>query len=149
MILRASRNGQAFEFSAIPRRAGTWASTVDINGSPAADTKNHTRWRQSKHLRCNHSAKEDALEAQALPRSLKGSSQRREGHVQLRAETRKRGDDGDRHASRDQRVFDDRGAAFLACKTREKPAHVSSTPAAVWHGRESITGALRYRCTVR
>src|SRR5262249_7924172 len=147
-ILRASWNGQAFEFSAISRRAGTWASTVDINGSPAADTKNHTRWRQSKHLRRNHSAKEDALEATGLPRSLKGSSQRREGHVQLRAETRKRGDDGDRHASRDQRVFDDRGAAFLACKAREKPAHVSSTPAAVWHGCESITGALRYRCTV-
>src|SRR5262249_59182769 len=45
---------------------------------------------------------------QALPRSLKGSSQRREGHVQLGAETRKRGDDGNRHASCDQRVFSSR-----------------------------------------
>src|SRR5215467_14320619 len=84
-----------------------------------------------------------------VPTSLKGSSQRRERHIQLRAQARKRGDDGDRHAGRDQRVFDDRGAAFLACETRKKPFHVSGTPAAIWHGCESITGALRYRCTVR
>src|SRR5262249_31154049 len=71
-VFGASWNGQAFEFSAISRRAGTWASTVDINGSPAADTKNHTRWRQSKHLRCNHSAKEDALEATGSPEVTEG-----------------------------------------------------------------------------
>src|SRR5262249_23600345 len=149
MILRASWNGQAFEFSAISRRAGTWASTVDINGSPAADTKTTLGGVNQNTYGATTPQKKMPSRPQALPRSLKGSSQRREGHVQLRAETRRRGDDGDRHASRDQRVFDDRGAAFLACKAREKPAHVSSTPAAVWHGCESITGALRYRCTVR
>src|ERR1700758_2893372 len=86
---------------------------------------------------------------QALPSSLKGRSQRRERHIQLRAQARKRGDDGDRHAGRDRGGFDARGAAFLARETRKKPHYVSSTPTAIWHGCESITGALRYRCTVR
>src|SRR5262245_25294298 len=137
-ILRASWNGQAFEFSAISRRAGTWASTVDINGSPAADTKNHTPWRQSKRRRCSRSLsrlrcgfgptcpfrkEKAARNREAVRSSLEGSSHRREGHIQLRAEARKGGDDGNRHTGRDQRVFDGRGTAFLACETRKQPFH--------------------------
>src|SRR5437899_12317850 len=86
---------------------------------------------------------------QALPSSLKGSSQRRERHIQLRAQARKRGDDGGRHADPDHRVFDDRGAAFRARETRKKPHQVSSTPVTIWHGCLASTGSLRYRCTDR
>src|SRR5262245_30516147 len=137
-ILRASWNGQAFEFSAISRRAGTWASTVDINGSPAADSKNHTRWRQSKRPRCSRSPpkfrcgfgaelsfrkEQSPTKPRALLSSLEGSPHRREGHIQLRSEPRKGGDDGDRHAGCDQRILDGRGTAFLACETRQKHFH--------------------------
>src|SRR5262249_49923683 len=64
----------------------------------------------------------------AILSSPEGSPPRSEGNIQLRAEPRKGGDDGNRHAGCDQRILDGRGTAFLACETRQKHFHDPELP---------------------
>src|SRR5258705_8019853 len=65
--------------------------------------------------------------------SLEGGDHRRERNIELRAEARKRSDDGDRHAGCDQRVFDGGRTAFLAYEARKKHFHDPGTPPAIGH----------------
>src|SRR5262249_21055964 len=97
-----------------PRTLKTTLRRVNQNAHDAAT-----------HLgpRCPFRKDKAPAKAWVLASSLQSSPHRREGHIQLRAEPRKRGDDGDRHADCDQRVSDGAGAAILACEARRKHSH--------------------------